>query len=69
MDTLLQGYVTKIAAVILIAIGLVKVYQGQTEAGLGIITAGFGLFGLRRAVDNVQTEIKKKIDEVKKPCP
>ena len=64
MDIILQGYITKIAAVVLIGIGLVKVYKGQVEAGLGIITAGFGLFGLRRAVDNVQTQVIEKVKAV-----
>jgi len=75
MDTILQGYVTKIASIILICIGLFKVYQGQVDIGLGIVTAGFGLFGLRRAVDNVQTKVveqvkavEAKVERMEGPC-
>ena len=66
MNEILSGYVTFVAAVGLVLLGLFKIYQGSTDGGMVLITAGLGLFGLRRAVGSIKAEVAEVKAEVKK---
>lgn len=48
------GYVTFLASGGLVLLGLYTIFRegGSLTNGMTLITAGLGLFGLRRAIDN-----------------
>ena len=50
------GYVTFVASGGLVLLGLYTIFKegGNLTNGMTLITAGLGLFGLRRAVDNAE---------------
>ncbi|MDY0315694.1 MAG: hypothetical protein RBR32_11530 [Bacteroidales bacterium] len=59
----MQGFVTWLAACMLVVMGCLKMYQGQQEFGWLLISAGMGLVGLGRKVDATRKSLENKNDK------
>lgn len=55
---MLKGYITYIGGLGLVLLGIYKLINGQTDAGIALVSGGIAVIGGRRAISEVESSIK-----------